>query len=178
MKKLMTLCLAVLALALGTNNVLAASAAKKKVKPVPTQMAAASPMPVIEAVWTAGSAASELNSIAKKKAERLAKKEAASLAGKTVAALCGEDWPLIDEGETVNAYRESVINASVRYAAKMDTACKVKSFDVSNVAKNYRVFTPAGMEPARDKLLLQQVATMACITMFSDGEQRAAKIKF
>ncbi|MFA5996272.1 MAG: hypothetical protein WC790_00930 [Candidatus Paceibacterota bacterium] len=133
-------------------------------------------MVINEAVWTAGNAAATIASIAEKKAAKLKEQEKASLAGKTIAALCGEDWPAAIEDVTVNEYKESVIAASRQYMARMDAACRVKGpFDIAEVVKAYRVFTPAGMETARDNLLLKQVATMACITMYRDGEQIAEK---
>lgn len=146
MKKLMTLCLAALALALGTNNVLAASeaasAAKKSVaakkkpviaakkKPAATPAVSGS-MVVLEAMWTAG----------------------------------GQE------------YKDAVIAASARYKEVMDrSSCKTKvPFNVSDLAKAYRVYTPAGMEPVRDGWIRKQVGTMACITMNRDGEQIAEK---
>ncbi len=149
MKKLMTLCLAVLALALGTNNVLAAPetsvtakkpvATKKKPvatkkKPVavaPTPAVASGSMVVLEAMWSAG----------------------------------GQE------------YKDAVIAASARYKEVMDRSnCKTKvAVNVSDLAKAYRVYTPAGMEFVRDGWIRKQVGTMACITVNRDGEQIAEK---
>lgn len=74
-------------------------------------------------------------------------------------------------------YKAAVMLAADKYAAVMDEECRTKEpFDVSAVAKAYRVFTPAGLESVRDKWIRKMVATMACITMNRDGEQLAANL--
>lgn len=74
-------------------------------------------------------------------------------------------------------YKAAVMLAADKYAAVMDKECKTKEpFDVSSVAKVYRVYTPNGLEHVRDKWIRKMVATMACITMNRDGEQLAANL--
>ncbi len=128
-------------------------------------------MLIFESMWVAGGAAS----ITEKKAMVGYKKKDAGAA----AGMCGEDWPLTDEEVMSNAYQQAVIDASYWYAEMMDADCKVKGpFDVSAVAQAYRVYTPPGMEAARDKLLVKQIAALACITVFQDGERRVEKLNF
>lgn len=148
MKKLMTLCLAVLALALGSTNVLAAASAeattakkpavatKKKPVVVKKKSAAVAPpvstssMVVLEAMWSAG----------------------------------GQE------------YKDAVTAASARYKEVMDKDCKTEvPFNVNALVKAYRVYTPAGLESVRDSWVRKQVGTMACITVHRDGEERAEK---
>ena len=75
-------------------------------------------------------------------------------------------------------YKDAVIAASVQYKDKMDATCKTTMpFDVKAIASTYGAFTPAGMESVRDNWIRRQVATLACITMHRDGEQRAEKLK-
>lgn len=75
-------------------------------------------------------------------------------------------------------YKDAVIAASVQYKDKMDSNCRTKAlFDVKDIASTYRVFTPAGMESVRDNWIRRQVATLACITMYRDGEKRVEKLK-
>lgn len=75
-------------------------------------------------------------------------------------------------------YKNAVSEASYRYAAVMDENCRTKApFDVSSVAKAYHVYTPAGLEPVRDKWLRKQIAMMACVTKHPDtGERLAANL--
>lgn len=75
-------------------------------------------------------------------------------------------------------YKDAVIAASVQYKDKMDSNCSTKApFDVKAIVSTYRVFTPAGMESVRDNWIRRQVATLACITMYRDGEKRVEKLK-
>ncbi|WP_310451110.1 hypothetical protein [Sulfuritalea sp.] len=75
-------------------------------------------------------------------------------------------------------YKDAVTAASHRYKDQMDSNCKTKTpFDVKAIASTYRVFTPAGMESVRDNWIRRQVATMACVAMYRDGEKRAEKLK-
>lgn len=75
-------------------------------------------------------------------------------------------------------YKDAVIVASGQYKDKMDSNCRTKApFDVKVIASTYRVFTPAGMESVRDNWIRRQVATLACITMYRDGEKRAERLK-
>ncbi|MDP1613645.1 MAG: hypothetical protein Q8M11_21505 [Sulfuritalea sp.] len=75
-------------------------------------------------------------------------------------------------------YKDAVRAASHRYKEQMDSNCRTKTpFDVKAIASTYRVFTPAGMESVRDSWIRKQVATMACITVYRDGEKRAEKLK-
>lgn len=75
-------------------------------------------------------------------------------------------------------YKDAVTAASHRYKDQMDSNCKTKTpFDVKAIASTYQVFTPAGMESVRDSWIRRQVATMACVAMYRDGEKRAEKLK-
>lgn len=75
-------------------------------------------------------------------------------------------------------YKDAVTAASHRYKDQMDANCKTKTpFDVKAIASTYRVFTPAGMESVRDNWIRRQVATMACLAVYRDGEKRAGKLK-
>lgn len=150
MKKLMTLCLAVLALALGSTNVLAASA---------------------EATATAKKPA-----VATKKKPVVVKKKSAAAVAPPVST---SSMVILEPMWTAGGqeYKDAVSKASYQYAAVMDEECRTKEpFDVSAVAKVYRVFTPAGLESVRDSWIRKQVGTLACITMHrDDGEERAEK---
>lgn len=59
-------------------------------------------------------------------------------------------------------YRDTVVILANDYKEKMDKQCRVKNFNVAVAAAMFRVHTPAGAESARNKLILRQVATMAC----------------
>lgn len=76
-------------------------------------------------------------------------------------------------------YRDAVVILARDYKDKMDKQCRVKNFDISPASAVYRVYAPAGTEFARNKMILRQVATMACIMnpYLRDGAKVAEKLK-
>lgn len=154
MKKLMTLCLAAFALALGTNNVLAAPAEATAVAKKPAVAAKKKPV-----------------TAAKKKPVATKKKSAVAAPAVTSLVVLEAMWSAGGQ-----EYKDAVIAASDRYKQVMDKDCKTKvPFNVASLVDVYHVYTPAGLESVRDGWIRKQVGTLACITMNRDGEQRAEK---
>lgn len=72
-------------------------------------------------------------------------------------------------------YRAAVNQLADAYTYRMDARCRAPLvFSVAPAAQAYRVYTPKGAEAERDRLILKQVATLACIGAV--GEKRASAL--
>lgn len=154
MKKLVTLCLAAFAFALGSTNILA----------TPAEATATAKKPAVAAKKKPVTAA-------KKKPVAAKKKPAVAAPAVTSLVVLEAMWTAGGQ-----EYKDAVIAASARYKEVMDKDCKTKvPFNVNSLVSAYHVYTPAGLESVRDGWIRKQVGTMACITMNRDGEERAEK---